>query len=70
MNRDTIEGDWKRMKGKLKEKWGELTDDDLDRLEGQWEQLAGVLQKRYGWARERAEEEARTFQSATSRKTS
>jgi uncharacterized protein YjbJ (UPF0337 family) len=70
MNRDTLEGDWKRMKGKLKETWGELTDDDLDRLEGQQEQLAGVLQKRYGWARERAEEEARAFQSSTSRKTS
>lgn len=67
MNRDTVEGDWKRMKGKMKETWGELTDDDLDRLEGQQDQLAGVLQKRYGWERERAEEEARTFRSSNAK---
>ena len=61
MNRDTVEGEWKKTKGKIREKWGELTDDDLDRLEGRMEQLAGTLQKRYGWARERAEKEAEAF---------
>lgn len=61
MNRDTMEGDWKKFKGKVREKWGELTDDDLDRMEGKLEQLAGTLQKRYGWERERAEQEAEAF---------
>lgn len=62
MNRDIAAGNWKEMKGKLREKWGELTDDDLDRLEGQIEQLAGTLQKRYGWEREQAEREIEEFE--------
>jgi len=57
MNRDQMEGRWVQVKGRLKQKWGKLTDDDLDRLEGKWDQLAGLVQERYGLARERAEEE-------------
>jgi uncharacterized protein YjbJ (UPF0337 family) len=48
MNWDRVEGDWKQFKGKIKEKWGNLTDDDLDRVAGQREQLEGIIQKRYG----------------------
>ena len=57
MNRDVLAGKWKQLKGGLKEKWGELTDDDLDRAGGRYDKLAGVLQERYGWAKERAERE-------------
>jgi uncharacterized protein YjbJ (UPF0337 family) len=46
MNWDRVEGNWKQFKGQVKEKWGNLTDDDLDRVAGQREQLEGVIQER------------------------
>ena len=55
MNWDRIEGNWKEFKGKVKENWGELTNDDLDKIEGKRDQLIGSLQKRYGYARDVAE---------------
>ena len=61
MNKDVLQGRWKEMKGKVKEQWGKLTDDDLDKIEGRSEQLMGLLQQRYGYAREKAEEEYRRF---------
>ncbi|MDF1812397.1 MAG: CsbD family protein [Verrucomicrobiales bacterium] len=57
MNQDQIKGNWKQVKGKVQEKWGELTNDDLDQIEGEREQLVGKLQEKYGYARERAERE-------------
>jgi uncharacterized protein YjbJ (UPF0337 family) len=62
MTWDEIKGNWREYKGRLKEKWGELTDDDLDRIEGKRDQLLGVLQNRYGRTRERAENEIRDFE--------
>jgi uncharacterized protein YjbJ (UPF0337 family) len=61
MNRDRIEGNWKLMKGKVKEQWGKLTDDDLDVIEGRREQMVGKIQDRYGCAREEAERQVDTF---------
>jgi uncharacterized protein YjbJ (UPF0337 family) len=61
MNRNVLQGKWREMKGKVKEQWGQLTDDDLDKIRGQSEQLLGLLQQRYGYARERAEEEYKRF---------
>jgi uncharacterized protein YjbJ (UPF0337 family) len=55
MNWDRIEGNWKAFKGRIKEQWGNLTDDDLDRIEGKREQLAGKIQERYGIARDEAD---------------
>jgi uncharacterized protein YjbJ (UPF0337 family) len=55
MNWDRIKGNWKQFQGKAKERWGELTDDDLQRLEGNRDQLVGKVQERYGIAREEAE---------------
>jgi uncharacterized protein YjbJ (UPF0337 family) len=52
-NEDRVTGNWKLFKGKLRERWGDLTDDELDRLQGQRDQLIGRLQERSG--RERAE---------------
>ncbi|WP_265515717.1 CsbD family protein [Nitratireductor luteus] len=57
MNWDRIKGQWKQYTGKAKEKWGDLTDDDLDRVEGQREQLVGKIQEKYGIARAEAERE-------------
>ncbi|MGB0069839.1 MAG: CsbD family protein, partial [Isosphaeraceae bacterium] len=48
MNWDQITGEWKQLKGKVKEKWGKLTDDDLTTAAGKREHLAGLLQERYG----------------------
>lgn len=61
MNRDISEGEWKKLKGKAKEKWGELTDDDLDRVEGKRDQLVGSIQSRYGRAKEDVEREVDEF---------
>jgi uncharacterized protein YjbJ (UPF0337 family) len=57
MNWDRIEGNWKQFKGKAKQKWGELTDDDLDTLAGRRDQLIGKIQERKGIARDKAEQE-------------
>ena len=61
MNTDVLQGKWREMKGKVKEQWGRLTDDDLDTIDGKREQLLGLLQQRYGYAREKAEEEYNRF---------
>ena len=63
MNKDQIEGKWKQLKGAAKERWGELTDDDLDRIEGKRDQLVGKLQERYGHAKDAAEREVDDWMS-------
>lgn len=57
MNWDRIEGNWKQFTGKVKEKWGDLTDDDIARVNGNREQLEGLLQQRYGYAKDKAKQE-------------
>jgi uncharacterized protein YjbJ (UPF0337 family) len=57
MNQDILAGKWKQMRGQVKQWWGKLTDDDLDRIDGAMDKLAGVLQERYGWERDQAERE-------------
>jgi uncharacterized protein YjbJ (UPF0337 family) len=57
MNWDRVEGNWKQFKGKVKEKWGQLTDDDLTAINGNREQLEGKLQERYGYAKDQARKE-------------
>ena len=52
MDWNRVEGNWKQFKGAAKEKWGKLTDDDLDVIEGRREQLEGKLQQRYGFAKD------------------
>jgi uncharacterized protein YjbJ (UPF0337 family) len=61
MTNQLAAGVWNQIKGKAKERWGKLSDDDLKQLEGRAEQLAGKLQQRYGLAREEAERQAREF---------
>jgi len=62
MNRDRIEGNWKQLKGRMRAKWGELTDDDLDVAAGNREHLVGKLQERYGIARDQAEQRVDEFE--------
>jgi len=52
---------WKQLQGKAKEKWGKLTDDDLDKVEGQFDQLVGVIQEKYELTRSKAESEVNEF---------
>jgi uncharacterized protein YjbJ (UPF0337 family) len=61
MNEDTIQGNWKQLAGKLKQKWGKLTDDDLQKASGQREYLLGKLQEHYGLAKEEATAELKTL---------
>jgi uncharacterized protein YjbJ (UPF0337 family) len=63
MNWDQIEGRWKQLKGNVRQQWGQLTDDDLDRIAGQRTELVGKLQARYGLAREEAEKQVEEWQS-------
>ena len=58
MNWDQVSGQWKQLKGSVKEKWGKLTDDDLSQINGNREQFIGKLQERYGIAREEAQRRA------------
>jgi uncharacterized protein YjbJ (UPF0337 family) len=61
MNWDQVEGKWKQTKGTFREKWGKLTDDDLEVIAGKRDQLVGRLQERYGFVREEAEKQADAF---------
>ena len=65
MNQDRIAGQWKQLAGKIKEKWGKLTDDDIQRAEGNSEYLAGKIQERYGIARDEAERQVKDWRVET-----
>ena len=61
MNEDIFKGKWKELKGRVKAKWGNLTDDDVTKVEGQSEKLVGILQKKYGYSKDKAQEEYNQF---------
>lgn len=62
MNWDIIKGNWTQFKGKVKEQWGKLTDDDLARMDGNRDQLVGVLQEKYGIAKDEAERQIKDWE--------
>src|SRR6516162_9021677 len=62
MNWDTMAGNWKQMKGKAKQKWAKLTDDDLTYIDGKREQLLGRIQERYGIQKDIAERELKDWE--------
>ena len=64
MNWDQVAGNWKQFQGKVKEKWGKLTDSDLTTIAGKRDQLAGKLQMHYGYAKDQAEKELDDFARA------
>jgi len=55
MNTDIAAGKWKQLKGKVRAKWGKLTDDDFDKIAGKREEFAGILQERYGLGKDEAD---------------
>jgi uncharacterized protein YjbJ (UPF0337 family)/sporulation protein YlmC with PRC-barrel domain len=57
MNKDIVEGNWKQMRGHIKEWWGKLTNDDLDKINGQCDRLVGLIQEKYGYTKAQAEQE-------------
>jgi len=61
---DILQGQWKQLRGKIQEQWGNLTDDDLDRVNGQYDQLVGALQERYGYGKVEAEARLSDFLNA------
>jgi uncharacterized protein YjbJ (UPF0337 family) len=63
MNKDQADGNWKQFNGKVREKWGKLTDDDLTVVEGKRDQLVGKIQERYGYQKEQAEKEVKSWES-------
>lgn len=64
MNSDQLNGKWKQLKGEAKERWGKLTDDDLNVIDGQQDQLIGKIQEKYGIAREAAQKQVEEWNAA------
>ena len=60
-NQDVLAGKWKQARGKVKQMWGKLTDNDLDRISGHVDQLVGIVQERNGYTKEQAEKEVAKF---------
>lgn len=61
MNRDILEGKWKQLRGEIRQRWGELTDDELDQIAGKRDKLAGLLQEKYGYTQLEAEQQVQDF---------
>lgn len=61
MKTDILEGKWKVLKGQIQERWGELTNDELDQIAGKSDQLIGKIQEKYGYTREEAERQLNDF---------
>ena len=62
VNQDVFKGKWKEIKGKVKEKFGKLTDDEITEINGRRDQLVGKLQTKYGWAKDMAEKHLKEFE--------
>lgn len=67
-NPDVLAGEWKQVRGVVKQWWGKLTDNDLERINGRVEQLTGIIQERYGYTRQQAEKEVERFLDQLSNK--
>ncbi|HEX4339692.1 MAG TPA: CsbD family protein [Polyangiaceae bacterium] len=65
MNWDTVEGNWKELRGKLRSKWAKLTDDDLENIGGKKDVLLGRLQQHYGFHKDEAEKQLDAFLNST-----
>jgi uncharacterized protein YjbJ (UPF0337 family) len=63
MNKDIFEGKWEEVKGKMKQAWGKLTDDDFKVIEGSHQEIYGKLQKHYGYSKDQAEQAVKDFQN-------
>lgn len=63
MNKDILKGQWLQIKGKIKQHWAKLTDDELSQIEGKEDELIGILQKKYGYSKDQAKREFNNFMS-------
>ena len=61
MNSDIVKGNWTKIKGKLRQQWGNLTDDNIAQMQGSYEELQGSLQKAYGYEKEDAKKQIDKF---------
>lgn len=61
MNTDILEGKWKEIKGTVRAKWGDLTDDEVDQVAGNREKLEGLVQQKYGKTKDAAKKEVNDF---------
>lgn len=61
VNKDVLMGKWKQLRGKVRQRWGKLTNNQLDQIGGNYERLVGVVQESYGYSRERAQEQVDGF---------
>jgi uncharacterized protein YjbJ (UPF0337 family) len=64
MNWDQIEGNWKQLKGRVRQQWAKLTDDDFDQIKGDRQVLAGKIQELYGVSKEEAEKQVQNFKDS------
>lgn len=64
MNADIFQGKWNQLRGQIQQKWGDLTDDDMQRIKGGQTEFEGLLQERYGYTKERAKQEVDNFLKA------
>jgi uncharacterized protein YjbJ (UPF0337 family) len=65
MSDDILKGKWKQLRGQVQQKWGDLTNDDLDKIQGAQTEFEGLLQERYGYTKERAKQEVNDFLRAS-----
>lgn len=63
MNKDTFKGEWNQLKGKIKQEWADLTDDDLTHAEGSFDRLVGKIQERYGHTKDKVEQQVRQWRT-------
>jgi uncharacterized protein YjbJ (UPF0337 family) len=65
MSDDILKGKWKQLRGQIQQRWGDLTNDDLDKIQGAQTEFEGLLQERYGYTKERARQEVNDFLRAS-----
>jgi uncharacterized protein YjbJ (UPF0337 family) len=61
MNSDILKGQWKQIRGRIQQRWGDLTDNELDQIEGSRTEIEGLLQKKYGYGKEEVRRELDEF---------
>ena len=61
LNKDILVGKWEQMKGRVKQRWGQLTDDQLNQISGYYDELTGLIRERYGYTHEKARKDVDEF---------
>lgn len=61
LNKDIMVGKWEQMKSRIKQRWGRLTDDQLDGISGHYDELTGLIRERYGFTHEKTRKDVDEF---------